>query len=135
MAARAQLMTEIILPALISGVCVICDRFVSSTLAYQIGGEGLTAEEIKRVAEVAIHGRWPDRTLILDMPLEQSHQRLARPKDRIELRPMEYHEQVRKNYLAQAAASPERYRVVNGDRKVEQVQVDVLAAVKSLDAV
>lgn len=132
MAARAQLMTEVILPALAGGACVICDRFVSSTLAYQIGGEGLSGDEIKRVAEVAIQGRWPDRTLILDMPLEQSHRRLARPKDRIELRPMEYHEQVRRNYLEQAAAEPARYRVIAAGRETSLVHADVLAAVMEM---
>jgi dTMP kinase len=84
------------------------------------------------VAEVAIHGRWPDRTLILDMPLEQSHQRLARPKDRIELRPMEYHERVRQNYLAMAASEPGRYRVIKAEREASLVHRDILTAVLEL---
>jgi dTMP kinase len=132
MAARAQLMDQTIVPALAAGSCVICDRFVSSTLAYQLGGQALTAEEINSVAQVAIQGRWPDLTIILDMPLEHSHQRLARPKDRIEQRPMQYHEQVRKNYLAQAAADPARYRVVGAEREPAAVHADVLAAVMEM---
>src|SRR5450432_2926267 len=68
MSARAQMMSETILPALADGKVVICDRFVSSTLAYQLGGDGLTAAEIHQVAEIAIKGRWPDLTIILDMP-------------------------------------------------------------------
>src|SRR5438105_876074 len=70
MASRSQMVEELILPALKNRDVVICDRFVSSTLAYQLGGDGLTADEIKTVAQVAIHGRWPDLTIILDIPLE-----------------------------------------------------------------
>src|SRR5882724_9629505 len=55
MAARAQMMADVILPALQAGQSVICDRFVSSTLAYQLGGDGLTADEIRKVAAIAIH--------------------------------------------------------------------------------
>ena len=132
MAARAQLMAESILPALKQGQVVISDRFVSSTLAYQLGGDGLTADKIRAVAEIAIHGRWPDLTILLDMSPDQSQARMTRAKDRIEQRPMEYHERVRQNYLAQAAAQPERYRVINSNRPVPLVQADVLEAVRTL---
>src|SRR4051794_2392239 len=115
MSARAQMMAETILPALAAGKLVVSDRFVSSTLAYQLGGDGLTADEIKAVADVAIRGRWPDLTILLDLPTEVSMARV-RPKftlfpddpdagfqkDRIEQRPLEYHRRVRQNYLAQA---------------------------------
>ena len=66
MAARAQLMAATILPALVAGQCVICDRFVSSTLAYQLGGDGLTAAEIKVVAQIAIAGRKRSRNGWID---------------------------------------------------------------------
>jgi dTMP kinase len=132
MAARAQLMQQTIMPALESNAVVISDRFVSSTLAYQLGGDGLTHEEIESTGEMAIKGRWPDLTLILDMPPEHSLARVKRAKDRIELRPPAYHQQVRKNYLAQAAAMPDRYRVIDADRPLEAVHQDVLAAVRTL---
>ena len=142
MASRAQMMSETILPALANGACVISDRFVSSTLAYQLGGEGLTSEEITAVADVAIRHRWPDLTLIFDLPVESSWARV-RPKfslfpddpdagmdlDRIEQRSREYHEQVRLNYLAQAKRDPGRYRVINADRTTEAVHADVLAVI------
>ncbi len=131
MAARAQMMQQIIMPALESNAVVISDRFVSSTLAYQLGGDGITKNEIEATAEMAIKGRWPDLTLILDMPPEHSIARVKRAKDRIELRPPAYHEQVRKNYLAQAAAMPDRYRVIAADRPLEQVHEDVLRVVKT----
>src|SRR4051812_26397629 len=102
MAARAQMMAEVILPALAEGKTVISDRFVSSTLAYQAGGDGLTPDEIRAVAETAVRGRWPDLTVLLDLPAAASLARVKRAKDRIEQRPMEYHERVRQNYLRQA---------------------------------
>lgn len=132
MAARAQMMSESILPALAEGKTVISDRFVSSTLAYQLGGDGLTANEIRTVADIAIKNRWPDLTLILDMPVESSMARVRRAKDRIEQRPMAYHEQVRKNYLSQAAADPKRYTIVNANREIDAVHEDIWSAVSPL---
>ena len=145
MAARAQMMTELILPALSRGEVVISDRFVSSTLAYQLGGDGLTAEEIRTVADVAIRHRWPDLTIILDMPTPQSMDRV-RPKftlfpddpaagmemDRIEQRSMTYHETVRQNYLNQAKLDASRYRIIDAARPAELVHEDVYKAVTSL---
>jgi len=130
MAARAQMMRETVLPALAEGTTVISDRFVSSTLAYQLGGDGLTADQIRAVAEIAIGGRWPDRTIILDMPAEASIARVTRAKDRIEQRPLDYHRRVRDNYLAQATAMPDRYRVVRADRAVEVVHDEVMRAIE-----
>jgi dTMP kinase len=132
MAARAQMMQQFILPALQKGHIVISDRFVSSTLAYQLGGDGLTAEEIRAVASIAITNRWPDLTLILDIPVATSMNRLKRTKDRIEQRPMSYHEQVHKNYLSQAAADPKRYKIINADRSIEEVQTEIWSAVAPL---
>lgn len=145
MASRAQMMTEKIRPALAEGKVVISDRFVSSTLAYQLGGDGLTADEIRAVGKIAINNRWPDLTIILDLPVESSWARV-RPKfslfpddptagmdlDRIEQRSMAYHETVRQNYLAQARTDAQHYRVINADRTADQVFPDVLAAVQSL---
>jgi len=146
MAARAQMMHQTILPALAAGKLVLSDRFVSSTLAYQLGGDGLSADDIRSVAGIAINGRWPDLTLILDMPADASMRRVKPKalsvtlfgdvpelvdKDRIERRPMEYHEQVRRNYLRQVEAEPRLYRIINGDRDKLAVHQDVWNAVAS----
>jgi dTMP kinase len=131
MAARAQMMGEIILPALARNEVVICDRFVSSTLAYQLGGDGMTMAEIRAVAEIAIQGRWPDLTIILDMPADKSMARVRRAKDRIEQRPLEYHEQVLRNYRAQAEGDP-RYHVIDADRDPQLVREEIWQAVSSL---
>ena len=132
MAARAQMMRETIEPALAEGKVVISDRFVSSTLSYQLGGDGLTAADIRAVANVAIRGRWPDLTLILDMPVELSIARVKREKDRIEQRSFEYHAQVRRNYLAQVAEQPTKYRLIDANRSPEKVHADVMAAMEAL---
>ena len=134
MAARAQMMKELILPALSARRVVICDRFVSSTLAYQLGGDGLTAADIASVAEVAIGGRWPDLTILLDMPPEAGLARVRRPRDRIEQRPIEYHEQVRRNYLAQAAADPVRYRLVSAAGSPQEVHAEICQALAGITA-
>jgi dTMP kinase len=134
MAARAQMMAQVILPALRAGKTVISDRFVSSTLAYQLGGDGLAAADIRAVAEIAIRGRWPDLTVLLDLPAAASLARVSRAKDRIEQRPMEYHERVRNNYLAQAKADAARYRVVDAARDPQSVHEDVWQAVSPLVA-
>jgi dTMP kinase len=145
MAARAQMMSELILPALSRGEVVISDRFVSSTLAYQLGGDALTADEIRAVADVAIKHRWPDLTIILDMPTQRSMERV-RPKftlfpddptagmemDRIELRSISYHETVRQNYLTQAQSDPAHYRIIDGSRAPDDVHHDVYKAITAL---
>ncbi len=123
------MMVQIILPALAQGQIVLADRFVSSTLAYQLGGDGLSAADIRAVAQIAIRGRWPDLTLLLDMPPEQSFRRMQREKDRIEQRPMEYHQQVRQNYLIQAS-SDSSFHVINADQSRDSVAADVWKAVQ-----
>src|SRR5436190_1282608 len=109
------------------------------------GGHAPAAADIRSVAEVAIRGRWPDLTIILDLPTDASMNRV-RPKfslfpedpdagmekDRIEQRPLAYHEQVRGNYLEQAKADPQRYRVIPADRERAEVHEDVWRAVKGL---
>jgi dTMP kinase len=132
MAARAQLMKEHIIPAIEAGKCVICDRFVSSTLAYQLGGDGMTEQEIRQTADIAIAGRWPDLTIILDIPPEKSFLRIQRAKDRLEQRPMEYHQRVYANYLAQAKSAPAHYRVVDAQQAPEAVHAAIVAALGSL---
>ncbi len=132
MAARAQLITEMVLPALETGRVILSDRFVSSTLAYQLGGEDMTADDIRTVAEIAIQGHWPDMTIILDLPAEQSLARVQREKDRIEQRPLEYHEMVRENFHAQAVLEPDRFRLVNADRDVQAIHEEIWSILQQL---
>ena len=144
MAARAQMMKQIIGPALNQGKLVISDRFISSTLAYQLGGDGLTAAEIRKVGDIAVVKRWPDVTFIFDLPVSISSSRV-RPKfslfpddpdagaekDRIELRSAAYHEQVRKNYLKQAKGRAD-YRIIDASGSIEQIHENVMKELNSL---
>ena len=143
MAARAQMMKEIVRPALNEGKVVISDRFISSTLAYQAGHEGLTAKEIVAVGDIAVDHRWPDLTIILDMSVESARVKpkftlfpddpdAGVEKDRIEQRPLEYHQQVRKKYLEQAKERPSLYCVIDADRAKDVVHQDVVEALKVL---
>ena len=132
MASRAQLMSEVILPALDSNKIVVCDRFVSSTFAYQVNGENLSVDDIRMVAQIAIQGRWPDLTILLDMPAETAMRRRQRAKDRIEQRPIHYHERVRENFLSQASADPDHYRVISADRPQEAVHADIWKEISNL---
>lgn len=132
MAARAQMMQEMIQPALDAEKIVISDRFVSSTLAYQLGGDGLTDQQIRNVADIAIDRRWPDLTILFDLPVERSLLRVKRAKDRIEQRPLSYHEQVRQNFLAQAKRDPQGFRIIDADRPPDQIAADVWRQVAPL---
>ncbi len=139
------MMKEIILPALRDGLVVISDRFISSTLAYQLGGDGLTEAEILAVGRAAVHEHWPDLTIIFDLPVAVSSAR-TRPKftlfpddpvagtekDRIERRSLEYHERVRQNYLRQAKNHRRKYHVVDANREVEPIHADVMRLLESL---
>lgn len=129
MASRAQLMAEIIAPALAGGKVVVCDRFVSSTVAYQ-GAAGVDEGVIHRVADVAIGGRWPDVTIILDVAVSLTRQRLGGRADRIEARGDDYFAHVRDGFLRQAAQSPERFAVVDASATVERVQDEMRSILK-----
>jgi len=126
MASRAQLVHQEIRPALAAGICVVADRFASSTLAYQ-GAAGLKIEEILEVAKIAVDETWPDLTIIFDLDTDLTISRLnPLTKDRIEQRPRAYFEQVRANYRWQAKQWPDRYRTVNADQEIPQVEKQVM---------
>jgi dTMP kinase len=123
MASRAQLVAEVIRPALERGACVLCDRFVSSTIAYQ-GAGGADIEAIRRVAQVAVGGVWPDLTVILDLGHDEGLRRAAEraTKDRMESKGDVFHQRVREMFLAQAKAQPDKFAVIDAAGPVEQVQ-------------
>jgi len=121
MASRAQLVAEAIAPALRQGRCVLLDRYVWSTVAYQ-GAAGANVDAIDQVAQVAVGGLWPDLTVILDLPAEVGLSRLARARDRLEQRDPDYHRRVRESFLEQARRHADRFVVVDAAGSVEQVQ-------------
>ena len=121
MASRAQLVAETIAPALAAGKCVLCDRYVSATLAYQ-GAGGASIADIRTVADVATSGLWPDLTIILDLPAETGLARLTGSPDRMESKDLGFHRKVRESFLAQAQAEPGRCAVASAEGAVEEVQ-------------
>jgi len=130
-AARAQLVAEVIRPALAAGEVVVCARFADSTLAYQGYGAGLPIAELRSVAGVATGGLSPDLTILLDVAPEVG---LARKADDARNRfesgfDVEFHRRVRSGFLDLAREEPRRWRVIDGYRDAEAVFADVLAAV------
>ena len=124
-AARADHVKRVIDPALRAGTWVLCDRFTDATFAYQGGGKGVAAELIAHLAQVSHDGLLPDRTLVFDCPYEVSRERLkhtGRVPDRFEREDREFFERVRQEYLGLARSDPERIRVVDASRPVDDIK-------------
>lgn len=127
-AARAQLVADVIRPALDRGQVVVSDRFFDSSLAYQGSARGLGVEEIESINRFAMAGLEPDLTLLLDLAPEAAASR-AGEEDRFEQ--AELQRAVHSAYDQLAAASPQRWRRIDADRDSEAVHGDVLAAVQA----
>ncbi len=147
MASRAQLVAERIRPALDAGKIVLCDRFISATMAYQ-GASGVLAKAIVELGELAVGGLWPDLTIVLDVPVEVGMHRIGAPRerlkkpgdprgpqqslfgDRLEMRELAYHEKVRRNFLALPKAYGHPVAVVDAGAAKDAAAVfqEVLAA-------
>ena len=128
MAARAQLVEELVRPALEAGKVVVTDRYLLSNVVYQGYGGGLDIESLWSTGRVATGGLLPDLTVVLDMPAAAAAARIRRPRDRMEQQGDEFHLRVREGFLAEAARQPEQITVVDASRSVEQVQADIRAA-------
>jgi dTMP kinase len=122
MASRAQLVAEVIRPALGAGSHVVCDRFLLANVVYQGHAGGLDPERLWSLGRFAASGLEPDLTVVLDLPLDRAVARRVRPADRVEGRDADYQERVRTGFLAEARRYPERIRVVDANQPVEAVQ-------------
>ena len=122
MAARAQLVSEIIIPALNSGKVILCDRFLDSTVAYQGYGNGVDIEKIKNIGEFVTQGFYPDLTFLFDLNVEEGFARINRSKDRIEQRGLDYHSRVRSGYLEIAKSEPDRVKLIDARKSKEEIQ-------------
>lgn len=124
-ACRAQLVSEVILPALKSGRTVVCDRFADSTVAYQQGGRGLPAEAVRAANTLACQGARPALTLLLDLSPEAGLARAsARDQghpDRLEALDLAFHRRVREAYLALARAEAARFVVLDATLPPERL--------------
>jgi dTMP kinase len=128
-AARSQHLHDVIRPALSRGENVVSDRFTDATFAYQGGGRGLAEDRIAALESWVQGSLKPDFTILLDVPLEVSLERIAsgREKDRFEREQADFFRRVRQTYLARAAASPERYAVVDSSRSKNTVRTEIEA--------
>jgi dTMP kinase len=129
-AARAELVDQVIRPALDDGLVVISDRYVDSSLAYQGTARRLGVEAVARVNEWATGGLRPDLTLLLELPPTDAAAR-AGEEDRFEAEGAGLQEHVRLAYEEIASEDPERWRTIDAARTPEQVHADVLGLVRS----
>lgn len=121
MAARAQLVQEVIRPALGRGEWVVSDRYLLANIVYQGHAGGLDPEVIREVGGVATGGLMPDLVLLLDVDLAVSAGRLDRPLDKLENRGDGYRRKLRAGYLAEAARQPDLVRVIEANAPIDEV--------------
>jgi dTMP kinase len=131
-ASRAQHVSELILPSLAAGKLVISDRYADSSLAYQGYGRGLDLEMLQAITAFATQGLKPDITLYFDIaPGEGLQRRLVSGEEwnRMDAEALAFHRRVRNGYLELAAAEPDRWKVLDANRPIEDVQADVRAVI------
>jgi dTMP kinase len=131
MAARAQLVAEVIRPALAAGKIVISDRFLLANVVYQGYAGGLDVDELWRIGQTATGGLEPTLTIVLDVSLEEAARRLSRPLDRMERQGDEFNRRLRQGFLTEARRRPERILVIDAARAVDLVQADVRRAIEN----
>jgi dTMP kinase len=122
MAARAQLVEEVIRPALEAGKDVVSDRFLLANIVYQGYAGGIDVADIRTVGRIATAGVMPDCVFLLDMAPEQARLRMGSNLDRIEQRGDQYREKLRQGFLAEAAATGGSVHIVDADRPIESIQ-------------
>jgi len=134
MASRAQLMGQVIQPALESGQCVLCDRWVSATVAYQVAEGKATADQVLQLYRLALKDAEADLTIILDIDPQVGLGRLGREgaqPDRMEAKGEAFHRQVRKLFLRQARGRPRRFVVVDASNSVQEVHRQIVDIVRT----
>lgn len=132
---RAQHASELIGPTLASGVGVICDRYLYSSVAYQGYGRGLDAQKVAEISEWATAALLPDLVVLIDIDLDTASARLQRELDRFEQAGADFHERVRRGFLAQANEDPSRWVVIDGSRSIDEVAEQIWDAVARLPMV
>ncbi len=132
MAARAQIVEEIIKPALNKGKIVICDRFMDSTICYQGYGLGIDINLIKSIGKFTTQAINPNLTIFLDLPVKSGLKYRHSCKDRIEQRSINYHEKVRNGYLSLAKNEPKRIKIVKVQENKFETQNFVRGIVNAL---
>ena len=133
-AARYEHIVQVIEPALARGAWILSDRFTDASFAYQCGGRGVPQEKI-RILEQWVQGALnPDLTLLFDVPVEVSTQRLARARDldKFERENADFFNRIREAYLARAQADPGRFRIIDANLSIEEIQASLEAIIMSI---
>ena len=127
LAARAQLVEQVIKPALQDGKIILCDRYGDSTLAYQGYGHGLDLDQLRRMLEFATDHLQPDLTILLDLDVKTGLMRKKAEDEwnRLDAYEALFHERVREGYLQLAWEEPERWRIVDASQTIDAVQEDL----------
>lgn len=133
LADRAQHIDVIVNPAMKSGKIVLCDRHTDSSVAYQGYGRRLDIDEIKRLNSIATNGKKPDMTLIFDIDVETSMARVGDTKDRMESAGIEFFNRVRNGYLEIAKQEPNRVKVLDASKSIEEIHKNVIALYEKLN--
>jgi dTMP kinase len=137
-AARAQIVDQVIRPALTAGKLVLCDRYADSTLAYQGYGHGQPLEPLRRLGEYATAGLTPNLTIYLDIDVREGLKRKqaggAEEWNRMEEKALAFHQAVRAGYLQLAAADPNRWLVVDAAQPIDAVHAAILSRLQALIA-
>lgn len=132
-AARAQLVHQVIRPALAAGKTVVCDRFYDSTTAYQAFADGLDRNMVSQANELAVDGCRPDLTLVFDLPVEDALRRRSgrEAEDRLELKGLEFQERVAAGFRAVAVDEPDRVKLIDAGGSIAEVFSGVAAELRS----
>ena len=132
-AARAQLVHQVIRPALAAGKTVVCDRFYDSTTAYQAFADGLDRNMVSQANELAVDGCRPDLTLVFDLPVEDALRRRSgrEAEDRLELKGLEFQERVAAGFRTVAADEPDRVKLIDAGESIAEVFSGVAAELRS----
>ena len=129
LADRAQNIDIIVNPAVKQGKIVLCDRHIDSTVAYQGYGRGLDIERINMLNNLATNGKKPDLTFVFDVDVETSMKRVGKEKDRMESAGMEFHNRVRQGYLELAKQEPQRIKVIDETKSIEEIHKKVVSLI------
>lgn len=132
-AARAQLVHQVIRPALAAGKTVVCDRFYDSTTAYQAFADGLDRNMVSQANELAVDGCRPDLTLVFGLPVEDALRRRSgrEAEDRLELKGLEFQERVAAGFRAVAADEPDRVKLIDAGGSIAEVFSSVVDELRS----
>jgi len=128
LADRRQHCESVIRPALNAGTWVLCDRFADSTVVYQGYGRDLSVDLLRKLNKIATSGLEPGVTLLLDLPVEVGQARLA-DRNRLDNESIEFHERVRKGFLLEAIREPQRWRVLDATKSVDELVAEALVAI------